>query len=167
MDRASDFGSESRGFDSYQGHMKKFCSGCNEIKLLSEFNNSKSKKDGKQNRCRSCTRALIRDHYTRNPKYYAKKAKLRNAKIIAELRVNLREYLEQHPCVDCGETDLRCLTFDHVRGTKVKNISDLIRNHCSWSRILDEIAKCDVRCANCHMKRTAIQFGWWSGNKVL
>lgn len=24
-----------------------------------------------------------------------------------------------------------------------------------------EIAKCDVRCSNCHIKRTTKQFNWW------
>jgi hypothetical protein len=24
-----------------------------------------------------------------------------------------------------------------------------------------EIDKCDVRCANCHRRRTAADFGWW------
>ena len=30
----------------------------------------------------------------------------------------------------------------------------------SWNAILVEIAKCDIRCANCHRRRTASQYGW-------
>ena len=29
-----------------------------------------------------------------------------------------------------------------------------------WSEVAAEVAKCDIRCANCHRKRTARQFGW-------
>jgi hypothetical protein len=32
--------------------------------------------------------------------------------------------------------------------------------HKPWSRVLLEIEKCDVRCANCHRRRTAQQYGW-------
>jgi hypothetical protein len=35
--------------------------------------------------------------------------------------------------------------------------------HKPWRRVLVEIEKCDVRCANCHRKRTAQQFGWRKG----
>jgi hypothetical protein len=31
----------------------------------------------------------------------------------------------------------------------------------AWARIEREIAKCSVRCANCHRRRTAQMFGYW------
>ena len=72
----------------------------------------------------------------------------------------ITEYLRQHRCVDCGESDLRVLEFDHVRGKKERNISNLVREGWAWQRIASEIAKCDVRCANCHRRKTVEQFGW-------
>ena len=52
-------------------------------------------------------------------------------------------------CVDCGETDRVVLHFDHVRGEKVCSPSN-----CAPGPKLDaELAKCDVRCANCHRRR--------------
>lgn len=57
-------------------------------------------------------------------------------------------------CIDCGETDKRCLDFHHRDpDTKDRNVS---ATWLTWGkeRILAEIAKCDVICANCHRKRT-------------
>ena len=65
------------------------------------------------------------------------------------------EYLASHPCVDCGEADIVVLEFDHVIGEKHKAISVLVQNAASTRRIAQEIAKCEVRCANCHRRRTA------------
>ena len=71
------------------------------------------------------------------------------------------EYLQGHPCVDCGEADPLVLEFDHVRGVKSGNISQMMAYCVSEARLLEEIAKCEVRCANCHRRVTAIRGGWY------
>ena len=71
------------------------------------------------------------------------KARERNTKYI-------KEYLNTHPCVDCGMKDLRTLDFDHVKGQKYKNISLMRIKGASLNRLIAEINKCEVRCANCH-----------------
>ena len=63
----------------------------------------------------------------------------------------LKEYLATHPCVDCGIDDPDVLEFDHVRGTKDFTIGDAPAGRLE--RIQAEVAKCDVRCCNCHRKR--------------
>lgn len=73
----------------------------------------------------------------------------------------LYEYLCEHPCVDCGERDPVVLELDHVRGDKRDNIANLIRSGRSWEPIRAEIAKCEVRCANCHRRATARRNGTW------
>jgi hypothetical protein len=65
-------------------------------------------------------------------------------------------YKELNGCIDCGESDSRCLDFDHRDPSeKTKGISEAILN-AGWSRakVFAEIDKCDVRCSNCHRKRT-------------
>ena len=59
-------------------------------------------------------------------------------------------YIAAHKCVDCGESDPRVLTFDHIRGEKHGNIADMVRNGLGLETIKTEIAKCEVRCVNCH-----------------
>jgi hypothetical protein len=56
-------------------------------------------------------------------------------------------------CADCGDWyPPVCMDFDHVRGVKVRGVGLMV----SYSRdkILAEIAKCEVVCANCHRLRT-------------
>lgn len=72
-------------------------------------------------------------------------------------------YYQSHPCVDCNESDPRVLELDHVRGKKVAGVSQLVHNTTSLKRIDEEIAKCEVVCANCHRIRTCDTQGWYSG----
>ena len=70
-------------------------------------------------------------------------------------------YLESHPCLDCGESDPIVLEFDHREGTdKVRAVAQLVTENCGWEKILVEINKCDVRCANCHRRKTAGERGY-------
>jgi hypothetical protein len=39
-------------------------------------------------------------------------------------------------------------------------VTALARQGCAWSKVEAEMTKCDVRCANCHRRRTAAQFDW-------
>lgn len=71
------------------------------------------------------------------------------------------EYLATHPCVDCGERDPVVLEFDHVRGEKEWEVAHMVRCAYPIARIKAELLKCEVRCANCHRRKTAQQFGWY------
>jgi hypothetical protein len=58
-------------------------------------------------------------------------------------------------CVDCGyNKNSSALHFDHVMGEKVADVARLVNNGWGWKAIEAEIAKCEVRCANCHCERT-------------
>lgn len=76
----------------------------------------------------------------------------------SELVARVFAYLIDHACVDCGETDPVVLDFDHLRD-KVDNVSSLVVLRRPWLEILAEIAKCEVRCANCHARKTARGIG--------
>ena len=74
-------------------------------------------------------------------------------------RRNLRfveRYLETAPCVDCGEDDTAVLDFDHV-GFKRRGVVQLAYREGSIASLEHEIKECEVRCANCHRRRTIIQ----------
>ncbi len=70
-------------------------------------------------------------------------------------------FLLDHPCLDCKEPDPIILTFDHVRGKKRRNIADMARRGVSLATLQIEIDKCEIRCHNCHTRKTAKDQGWY------
>lgn len=63
--------------------------------------------------------------------------------------------LKQNPCIDCGNVyPYPAMTFDHCRGEKDMDIAKMCRRPVTWERLLEELAKCDLVCANCHCMRT-------------
>lgn len=65
-----------------------------------------------------------------------------------------RDFKESNPCADCGGFFPHyVMDFDHVRGVKSGGIAQGARN---WpkAKLAEEIAKCDLVCANCHRIRT-------------
>lgn len=70
------------------------------------------------------------------------------------------KYLLEHPCVDCGEKDIVVLDFDHI-SEKKPTINYMLARAFSIKKIDEEIKKCEVRCANCHQRKTALQLGFY------
>lgn len=61
--------------------------------------------------------------------------------------------LKAQPCADCGcRFPPEAMDFDHVCGTKCGTVAQM--RSCSWDKVLQEIAKCELVCANCHRVRT-------------
>jgi len=57
-------------------------------------------------------------------------------------------------CVDCGyNTYPEALDFDHIGDDKLCDVSKCHNE----TQLLAEIAKCEVVCANCHRRRTALR----------
>ena len=129
------------------------CGRCGLTKSVSDFN--ASSEFGLQYWCRACQSDWYRTnkaHHVRNVNANTDRYRERNAAFVLA-------YLNSHPCVDCGEADPVVLEFDHVRG-KDRPVSRLRWGNATIERIAAEIAKCQVRCVNCHMRRTATTFGW-------
>ncbi len=76
-----------------------------------------------------------------------------------KLRRWLRDFLERWKlaagCIDCGyDAHAVALDFDHVQGEKTQTISRFMRASYRFKHVRDELAKCVVRCANCHRVKT-------------
>lgn len=136
--------------------MKRICIKCNVEKPVEEFYSPKGKID---NTCKSCHREYRKNHYKENKDTYIEKSKKNKPASRSRTISYILDYLREHPCSCCGETDMRCLQFDHIDpNTKSYNVSHIVSGGYSVELVKAEIAKCVVLCANCHAKKTAEQF---------
>lgn len=129
----------------------KVCTKCNKTKPLTDFSIMRRASDGLQGRCKSCMSEEAKKNYLENKDRYFKVAKNRDAeldKLIFECK--------DRPCTDCGiKYPPYVMDFDHLDGSaKEFNVSMMRRRRMAFKKILDEIAKCEVVCANCHRIRT-------------
>ena len=134
---------------------RRVCSKCKLTKDAAEFSFRSKTKGTRHSYCLDCGRAFAKNHYSKNVPYYVKKARARRNELVNVINEKLFNYLESHPCVDYGESDPVVLEFDHVRGEKSYNVSMMGWVGFPWESVLKEIAKCEVRCANCHRRKTA------------
>lgn len=62
-----------------------------------------------------------------------------------------KEYKSTLFCAICGEKETVCLEFHHKDANKKDMSVAEMRSH-SFEKILEEIDKCVILCANCHRK---------------
>lgn len=144
----------------------KKCTKCQETKALTEFYYRKNR-NVYEAQCKVCCAASTRRYYGENPTGYRDKSKTRMAGYKAENRIKVADFLIKNPCVACGEKDIRVLQFDHRDPSKKRYaVGTMMSCGFTWSHIEAEIAKCDVRCANCHIKKTSVQMCYWKERLV-
>ena|ERR1700677_3651617 len=63
------------------------------------------------------------------------------------------EVLANAKCIKCGESHIGCLDLHH-RDPKEKEfgLGYIAQKNITRKRILKEVTKCDILCANCHRK---------------
>ncbi len=135
------------------------CARCHIAKRLDEFPLKNVLRGTYCSYCRPCRSEYGKEHYRRNVSAYMRRSRARAAIDRPRNREFVAQYLATHPCIDCGESDIVVLEFDHRDpASKSHDVGRLI--HISTvAMVMREISKCDVRCANCHRLRTAAQFG--------
>lgn len=127
----------------------KTCSMCKIPKDEGLFSKKKASKDGLQSRCNGCMSKTMISVYYKD--ISAWNSKCRRQKGRKYTWVN--ELKSETKCVNCGEAESCCLEFHHKDpSTKEYEISKMISDCASDERILEEMKKCVVICANCHRK---------------
>ena len=141
----------------------KLCPRCGEVKPLSEFSKNPGRRDGVHSICKACRRIYDHERYERIHGREIAYVPLRSER---GRRKWLRSLKEGKPCVDCGKVfSPEVMQWDHRIGT-VK-LFEISAGFAQWTReaVLEEIAKCDLVCTNCHIIRTFTRAEW--GHKWL
>lgn len=135
------------------------CARCHSEKPIEAFPIKDKARGTRRAYCLPCCREYGREHYQANRATYLGRTRVRNARVKRGHQAFVLEFFGTHPCVDCGITDPVVLEFDHRDPVnKVTEVGHLIHSG-SKLELVAEIEKCDVRCGNCHRRKTLLQFG--------
>lgn len=130
--------------------ISKVCIECQRDIPIAQFRWRNKKLKIRMRLCRDCDVDYRAKNYAKNPALYMDSNKRNQSK----LKVLLNE-MKSGPCVDCKQSyPPYVMDFDHLDPkTKVVKVSAMIFEG-SRQLLLDEIAKCELVCANCHRIRT-------------
>jgi hypothetical protein len=128
---------------------ERWCAGCQRPRPADCFHRG-------QTRCKECRAEYMRQR----GELHRRQTREARERRRAEARRYLFELLTTGPCQDCGQSDPLVLEFDHV-GPKTAAVSVLVHEGYSVDRVSKEIAACDLVCANCHRRRTALRGQSW------
>jgi len=106
--------------------------------------------------CANCHRIRTQRRHAERPvglEHASRETERKRERWRAQAR--LLDRLRARPCADCGDRFPPCaMDFDHRDPqTKRYAVSRMI-GRAGIERILEEVAKCDIVCANCHRLRT-------------
>ena len=127
------------------------CTACGLAKPSSEFHR---RGDGYQSWCKECRRACDAAYHEKTREIRLSQKRERVQSLVAWMW----DLKSSQPCTDCGGWfHPAAMTFDHLPGTsKRSEISTLL--YSGYRQVLlDEIAKCQLVCANCHAARTFVR----------
>lgn len=123
---------------------------------IDRFGPNRARYDGVQPYCAACMSDATDASHARDGARRRAWVRSRTARVREENRARMMAFLSQQSCADCGERDPVVLEFDHRDGAeKTRDVCLLVGGGYSWERVVAEMVKCDIVCANCHRRRTA------------
>lgn len=73
----------------------------------------------------------------------------------ADMRIWVRSLKEGKPCVDCGGCfHFAAMDWDHLPGFEKREAVSRLLLTFDKVKVLEEIAKCELVCSNCHRIRS-------------
>jgi len=147
---------------------QKICSVCRMPKPTTDFRIDRSRADGFCPLCQACAiekqRAWRAEHPERQKAISDRGYQKNKARILKRSQEYRRRQLARlvaqlkagRPCLDCGQVFPPCvMDFDHRPGVdKSFGLNGHNLGRHALATVMDEVAKCDLVCANCHRLRT-------------
>lgn len=133
----------------------RLCSKCGEVKDLATgfYRGMRRGKLQYKAWCKECRRALYHAHRAKDPRHYLDiwhARRRRKAEHMNAIKVG-------RGCAECGfNAHPAALDWHHKDPSqKSEGVAILVGKNARWSLVEDEMAKCEVLCANCHRIRHA------------
>ncbi len=139
-----------RAENMHIGMDKKICCMCKKEKNFDEFYKNITRSSGIQNYCKQCNTEYVRRRYLANKVLYRE----RNRRLRLELRDFVDDLKRGRVCVDCGICYSPWIMDFHHLGDKDRAVSIMVTAMCGREKLMEEISKCELVCANCHRDRT-------------
>lgn len=125
------------------------CANCKRELPVASFAFRNKSKGIRGHECRDCHSERFKSWYGRHA--YSERDRLKQSKLAK--RKWLVEYKVARKCERCGEDHPACLEFHHLNSDdKDIDLGRAVVAGWSIARMLEEIAKCILLCANCHRK---------------
>ena len=126
----------------------KVCTKCKQELPFDNFRWKNKSQNLKHSQCKECQKVQEKQHY-QNSKERQQSVKS-TAVFQKERNIMLVEQAKKCGCKKCGEKRNYVLDFHHiVAEEKIWDIAHMIKSS-GEKTLLEELAKCDVLCANCH-----------------
>lgn len=134
----------------------KTCGFCKKELNILEFAFKNIKANKRHSKCKACQKEYCKKHYVANRSDYCDRAKTNNKRYKTRNKDFLSSLKEGIPCKDCGKQYPHyVMDFDHLPSfRKNENVSRMKNSAYSTKTMIEEIAKCDLVCSNCHRERT-------------
>lgn len=134
--------------------------------MICEKHNEEKILWGNRYKCRTCNKEANKKWYKKRAEHHKQTTSKNRKKYKQENRDFIFEFLNKNPCNICGEKDVLVLEFDHLHDKKY-NISEMISSGLTLEVLKKEIEKCQVLCANCHRRKTAIEQNHYRFSKQI
>jgi 5-methylcytosine-specific restriction endonuclease McrA len=122
---------------------------CNTCGLLKEDHEFARRGQKRHYKCKICMRIYSKKQYELNRQAHIDKS--------ARRKKAIKDWVNEQkdvPCADCGQKFHHCaMDFDHL-ANKSFNIGEAANKQYPKTKIIEEIAKCEIVCSNCHRLRT-------------
>jgi hypothetical protein len=123
-----------------------------EFPLTDEFfYKDKTHSKGLDHKCKKCSYLKLKERRKNNPEKQRKIQHNQYKYSTNKMHTFINQYKLEMGCSICGYSEHpSALDFHHVNNDKEYSISTMVNQRYSKQRILNEMKKCIVVCANCH-----------------